>query len=1529
MVNNINNINNATTNVNNVSSTPSAPVNPPENLLIARPNTSIWDNLDATRANVDDADMDEAMSVNTTVPVSIDRGPTEDHALPQRHYQQVVGSRMNQMGILADVQRLNVDEIRALLEDRKILMNAIQAGLERNFTANTALQKTLKDINDKLQSKPEYKQQVDKLNYDSTALRTVIDERLKTIFQVVANIEQMLDKNMAAPIVPRQSTLTSMEEPATHSADIQPRQVPEVQRESVLVDSTIALTNTVQNQTKKIDELLVSLKDNNTTQILKNNSDSLKEISGTLSSVDNRALLEKMIALQQMLLDMINQVKEIKKEPQQQLAIQGTEKLFLEQGATLKAIADSIKDVRKSDTAVAVRENQQTMTAEQIRGLIETINKEAARRSDESLGKILDKFNEAFNKMPKQALPDNTSNSLVDAFNKAQLENSTRANNELKDLIKQQTKLFEKLSKDLMTRDSTMLTNIDKMQDIRNQEYINLDRKQTAEREAWKKEKQDWVDHLMKTQASTAEQFQKILEFNTKFDNELARTDFNNREQIANLRAFFQEQLNNLRVRETAIPLQAAESPKMIEWMEKMERRLVVPSEYGNAIREIQRMMVNQEAQITTFGSDNQNIMAMLENMSRNLIANQVAQQNNQAKMIQDRINALAIMNGELANQLQVAFHNIDNNNEIRYQQLQNVAQQAIEQERLDANARMEIETIQNIINNHYAIYNHIPVALHENNMLVQQQQNILQQTFIPSQDSTSNITGAVVLRPPVEVAYTMPQNYFQDQGSLFSELEPVRLQFLSDLETLSASLENKTAKTAGGIQYLKEHASSLVMFKKDPDYDPRLNSFIEKYNATILQNIQKAKQLFIASAKEVDNLSEADKIDMILLVSKRVNEYNQWLETAIYLMDPDQQIELYKYAITTFNIRDAVLDQRFAPFLLHQQAWLEKNIDSLRNSTRANENYGVDLRSVPAETTADYAGNNGELAVRFVETSNLNSNQEITVNPSTLNSEGVNMRVATLEPDVQLNQEPAPFNTANIATQIKAQIDQIFVLQDAIGNLINDTEKDNDISKLREIDEMIIQVENQIPNAQTLATHGVPSSQRLSIPAIRSIQNSLKSRYRMLASQIGNTTVSSSQYPNDPQYLANQPNLIAQNQNPGQVVPIQEMIDSNTTNEQLSTAPVQTGALKVATNQIEGVPSKKTPGITLGKKGKAAAKRQPVQPPASSEKTLAQQKAERLENQARVRTKDNMDDDSDTIEDHIARVSGERRSQQRDNSRSPMSRGSGIKTRINYKGKGIQMENLLKAHHEKLGMVRRKLDEKASERSQLRKTYNPVDDHIKETMQRIQPLLNAKKKMEGEGVKSQVFKKMKCSLCGGEDDSNENKFHLTKSNEIVHTKCVKAKGVTKKRKLFSEVEGEDVDEKAKGVKAKELYTQHKMAKYNESLSKVNLNTAQQDLQKSTPKEVLRLALLATRQFVAHGQFDEMHFKLMVYLASKLQNEEKFTRWEHINFTVLKGSFLLLTKPKLNPVASFDSSDFSDSLNTFRRQPGLIYDISQ
>ncbi len=229
---------------------------------------------------------------------------------------------------------------------------------------------------------------------------------------------------------------------------------------------------------------------------------------------------------------------------------------------------------------------------------------------------------------------------------------------------------------------------------------------------------------------------------------------------------------------------------------------------------------------------------------------------------------------------------------------------------------------------------------------------------------------------------------------------------------------------------------------------------------------------------------------------------------------------------------------------------------------------------------------------------------------------------------------------------------------------------------------------------------------------------------------------------------------------------------------------------------------------------------------------------------------------------------------------------------------------------------------------------FSNINPHLAFTHELVGALNDHSKSKDekvGKGIDSP--KKMTCSLCNTSDDRSE--FHRTKDGEILHESCFKAKGMTKKRKLFEHSYGDKIGEGVKDPKLKKMYESHKQAQLEEKMGSMKFNTSHEDMKKEVDETDNAFLIAAKKRYVAFGSYNEKMLKHLAMLTCFILNGESenlssVPPWIKINFTVLKAKYLMNAKPKNH--RKFHGEDFhcdnlTKTVQLIKSNPSIITNI--
>jgi hypothetical protein len=277
-------------------------------------------------------------------------------------------------------------------------------------------------------------------------------------------------------------------------------------------------------------------------------------------------------------------------------------------------------------------------------------------------------------------------------------------------------------------------------------------------------------------------------------------------------------------------------------------------------------------------------------------------------------------------------------------------------------------------------------------------------------------------------------------------------------------------------------------------------------------------------------------------------------------------------------------------------------------------------------------------------------------------------------------------------------------------------------------------------------------------------------------------------------------------------------------------------------------------------------------------------------------------DDSSDVIEIPAQHTQGEAEDKSR-YIEHPSMQASGLSNHHNMvmRGEGIH------ARYQKLlGRIDRVKEQRAQNMYEL--SQPGVQEHrqmlhaLMSLKQRAQanPLtkeVKAENREKGEGVL------LGCGICGGNEDKDD--WHMSKSGEVMHESCFRERGMSKKRKLYSQDRGEAINDSSINPEARQLYASHKRARTMQLMRGGALMSIHDEYRASIPEEnghdskiLSNMLARSSNQYVAWGdeQTDDLGKKFYTHLlAQKLGSRNTITNWHAINELALRTKILSQT----------------------------------
>jgi hypothetical protein len=192
------------------------------------------------------------------------------------------------------------------------------------------------------------------------------------------------------------------------------------------------------------------------------------------------------------------------------------------------------------------------------------------------------------------------------------------------------------------------------------------------------------------------------------------------------------------------------------------------------------------------------------------------------------------------------------------------------------------------------------------------------------------------------------------------------------------------------------------------------------------------------------------------------------------------------------------------------------------------------------------------------------------------------------------------------------------------------------------------------------------------------------------------------------------------------------------------------------------------------------------------------------------------------------------------------------------------------------------------------------------------------------------------CGHCGkgisspNKDDEN-NKMHLSNTDEIMHKKCFEQKGGTPKRVLYKKAKGYDIELNSPDPKAKQLAEQQERYRSHKDMENVEFPTLWDDFlesSKSFIKNPNNLIEAAHTRDIFLGKFSERRFNEMVFLIGYHNNhlEEDDEMINH-NLEIATAKYLMNKKYKSTNRTHLPVSNFEKLKKTLIAEPGILRNL--
>ena len=268
---------------------------------------------------------------------------------------------------------------------------------------------------------------------------------------------------------------------------------------------------------------------------------------------------------------------------------------------------------------------------------------------------------------------------------------------------------------------------------------------------------------------------------------------------------------------------------------------------------------------------------------------------------------------------------------------------------------------------------------------------------------------------------------------------------------------------------------------------------------------------------------------------------------------------------------------------------------------------------------------------------------------------------------------------------------------------------------------------------------------------------------------------------------------------------------------------------------------------------------------------------------------------------------------------------GKGIRYR-NIRNENHQLSHVYKHHKEHLNN-HKDLHNKIVKERQLKLFGQGIN---KEAM-KLHNLINNRK--SNSSKTNEKPKELSCEICGGNEKHED--FHLAKTGEVMHKKCFEGKGMTRKRKLYNDVKGEDINEKSTNPKVRKMYEDHVHAKTMNQVMGIRLNTVHQDFKKSVPSEHNNLEKIyegSKEHYIAWGDYDEEMLNIFCYMFAMIENLDEYKlkkyKWLYINFCILKAKILIHFKPEQKDYLNdIKTENFEELKEQIKSNPEILFDL--
>ena len=200
--------------------------------------------------------------------------------------------------------------------------------------------------------------------------------------------------------------------------------------------------------------------------------------------------------------------------------------------------------------------------------------------------------------------------------------------------------------------------------------------------------------------------------------------------------------------------------------------------------------------------------------------------------------------------------------------------------------------------------------------------------------------------------------------------------------------------------------------------------------------------------------------------------------------------------------------------------------------------------------------------------------------------------------------------------------------------------------------------------------------------------------------------------------------------------------------------------------------------------------------------------------------------------------------------------------------------------------------------------------------------------------------KDINCGHCGKgidlDDDSDNKKFHLANTGEVMHRECFKNKGCTPNRTLYKRGFGFDVEHNSSNEKAKTLAKEIDTFKAHHKLANQKYPTIWEEFYasaKSSVPNVDKFLSAAKERNMFYGRFNERRLNELVFLLgfanNKLEDTRNNSEREQIieNIEVGIAKFLQTRDYKKTNSTYLPTSNFSKLKNKILNNPGILHNL--